>query len=143
MSQIGTLVTEETDRGVFGKGSFRTLYLNMSFQLAPVPSEDRPSADAPSHRIFVKTEDGAVGIGSAWLRVVENGPNMGDPFYSLTFDDPSFDKPLYLAAFVRRGPARTNPKEVEYEIVWRRPRQKAAPAKGNAAAPSPEHEIPY
>jgi uncharacterized protein (DUF736 family) len=51
-----------------------------------------------------------VEIGAAWLKKRKDG--SGEAFLTITLDDPSFDRPINIAAFPE--------KDGGYQISWRR-----------------------
>ena len=71
--------------------------------------ENRPSDNAPTHRVFV----GKAEIGAAWTK----RSNEGRDYLSVKLDDPSFTAPIYANLFDDEG-AET------YSLIWSRPNGK-------------------
>jgi uncharacterized protein (DUF736 family) len=71
-----------------------------------VPETNRPSDNAPSHRVYV----GRVEIGAAWSK----RSNEGRDYLSVKLDDPSFTAPIY-ANLVEDGDA--------FSLIWSRSRK--------------------
>lgn len=96
------------------KGVMRTLEHNISFHLKPRPSK---TENEPIFEIFCNGDHGAeVKVGAVWEK---NTKETGEIFYSLTFDDASFSKPIYVSAFKGKEPH-------TFDLVWQRPKQKQA-----------------
>lgn len=120
MSAIGKLTLyQKLPAGNEYRGSLRTLEHQFSLRLLPQPNPDG-NANRPSHRVFAILPDGTnIPFGAAWLRVSKAASHEGEEFFSLTLDDPSFSKPLNLAAF-------SSGKADEFEITFRRRSERAA-----------------
>ncbi len=73
-----------------------------------VPEENRPSDNAPTHRIYV----GRAEIGAAWTKTSAEDR----PYLSVKLDDPSFTQPIFANLFDDEG-ADT------YSLIWSRPRR--------------------
>lgn len=105
-----------------GKGNYSSMTMRVNFELERMNDYDPAKPNQPTHQIYlVAMGGGLVPGGAVWTKQVETGANKGMRFFSMSFDDPSFDKPLNLTAF-RLGnvpPDKNQP--VEYEVVWRRP----------------------
>ena len=79
-------------------GYLSTLELDIKFVIRE--NEDQRSPNSPTHLIIAKSKNGSeVQIGNAWLRTPKALSTGAYEFFSLTFDDPSFNKPLNVAAF--------------------------------------------
>ena len=96
MPKIGTL--KEIVPGELFKGEINTLDISEAFEIRKLK---KPLNDnAPTHGIFAWNKSGAeVPIGSAWLKTMSKPGREGEKFLSLTLTDPSFGKPLNVAAF--------------------------------------------
>ena len=100
------------------QGEIATLEHTVTFSLGPRPGSSSPQA--PAFDIVAVNRDGIeVRIGAAWSKTITRGERKGEEYLTLTFDDPSFAKPLNAAAF---KDARTG----DYEIVFRHRQAKAA-----------------
>lgn len=108
-----------------GTGTFVSLQHNISFLFEKNPDHKPTDENSPSHKVHLKTAHGSVECGAAWQKTVRDGANKGSRFYSFTIDDPSFDAPLNLTAFVLTKPANKDD-FWEFEVVWRRRRDVAA-----------------
>ena len=92
-------------------GQISTLELELRFTL--VRNEQARSENAPQYRIVARNRAGvAVAIGAAWLKR-KRGAEQGRDFLSMTFNDPSFARPLNVAAFPSDVPE-------EWNILYRR-----------------------
>ena len=81
-------------------------------------NEFQNSDASPKYRIVeINPQGDEVEIGAAWEKRPKSG---GDPYLSLSIDDPSFEKPIHLYAF-KKG-------EGHWDIVWQRPRQRTVKA---------------
>lgn len=120
MSTIGKLTLfQKLPAGNEYRGHIRTLEHQFSLRLLPEPNHDG-NANRPSHRVFAVLSDCQnIPFGAAWLRVSKAASHEGEKFFSLTLDDPSFSKPLNLAAF-------PSGKADEFEITFRRRPEQAA-----------------
>lgn len=109
------------DQSGIGSGFFKSLRMKLFFKLDPRSGADAggPNSDKPSHDVYIsdRADGGFVKGGGAWLKKGDN-----EPFYSITFDDPDLASPLNVTAFKTRGA--TDPSE--HDVVWRRPKQRAA-----------------
>jgi uncharacterized protein (DUF736 family) len=108
MTTIGTIQETNTNGFKEMKGQISTLHLNISFKL--IPNKQKSNPNDPSYSISTASLNGIdVQIGSVWEKSCQNSD---DVFLSMTFDDPSFNQPLNVAAF------ENNPNR--WDIVWRR-----------------------
>lgn len=111
--KIGELKT--TDQGASYTGSLRTIAWSgrICFEQAAAKRDD----NSPDYNVFAITPDGElVAIGNAWRkRTTANNRELA--FLSVTMDDPSWEKPLNVAAFPSDGDP------TKLEIQWRRERQ--------------------
>lgn len=114
MAVVGTLkVGQNRDRtGWVGRGQLKTMRLSASFTMHGV--EGTRSQQAPSHRVICNGSE----IGAAWMATLTRGDFVGRPYWTLSLDDPSFDKPLRVAAFPR---SENQDGTWEYDLVWQRP----------------------
>jgi len=113
MSRTGYLISSDPENLDYFTGVISTLELSLTIELRPHPRRGT-SEKTPTHIILGKSPDGrTVEIGAAWLRDVKWGSHAGKKFLSLSIDQPSFSKPLNLAAY---------PPEVgdEWDVVFRR-----------------------
>ena len=98
MNSIGQVRRKTTKHGEVLEGHVSTLLHNFTFQLERLPKSENPNA--PTYRAVTWNSAGVqVVIGAAWLKTMKKAGREGEEFLSLTFDDPSFEKPLNLAAF--------------------------------------------
>lgn len=88
-------------------GQVRTLTVSMKARLHPI---ERTSRDAPDFRVMA----GMAEVGAAWNKVSADG----EPYISVTLDDPSFNAPINAALW----PSQT---EGDYDLVWSRPKREA------------------
>lgn len=118
MSYIGKIETKQTAKGERLVGYLSTLDVDLSFQLGPAPPSDNPNA--PSHTITAWNRSGVeVPVGSAWTKTMTKVGREGERFLTLSFDDPSFSKPLNVAAFL-------NPDTGHWDITFRRRQDRAS-----------------
>ena len=110
MSKIGSLIEVENEGEIEFDGQIRTLAHDFDFRMIGNP--DQNGMGSPDYLILTKVSSGhEVPIGAAWRRKPKRyGEN---DFLSITFDDPSFEKPLNVAAFVQ-------PDGRNWVITWRR-----------------------
>lgn len=109
--KIGEL--QQLDGGEF-KGQFRTLTAGARLRLDRNQKRDDNS---PDYIVNALTDDGElVAIGNAWSKE-SNANGRAMRFLSITMDDPSWDKPLNVAAFPIDG------RPGVLELTWRRERQ--------------------
>lgn len=116
MPTIGNL--KETKLGELFKGSISTLDISQVFEIRKL--KKTLNENAPTHDILAWSKGGTeVSIGSAWMKTMNKAGREGEPFLSLTFTDPSFGKPLNVAAFKTEA-------EGTWDIVFRHRQDKAA-----------------
>jgi uncharacterized protein (DUF736 family) len=116
MSTIGKIQRRATKSGDLWEGYVSTLIYNFRFRLVPAPNSSNPNA--PKYHVVTRNNAGIdVVIGAAWVKTTKRGKNEGEDFFTLTFDDPSFPKPLNVAAF-------KNPDTADYDISFRRRQDK-------------------
>ena len=117
MAKIGSLT--EIRPGDLLEGNVNTLLLSVRFEMRKLLAKPN-SPNAPTHAIVAWDNDGVeITIGSAWLKTMTKPGREGTPFFSMTFSDPSFVRPLNAAAF----------KAVEgngWDIVFRHRQEKSA-----------------
>lgn len=127
---------ERNDVEFIGHGKLSMLATSFPFAVTEFVSNN---PDAPVMVMHAKTGDGRlVEIGKGWKKLMKKGAHEGQPFFSLTFDDPSLEKPINVTAFP------TEERGV-FDIVWQRPK-KAASGLGAMAAPASadlDDEIPF
>jgi uncharacterized protein (DUF736 family) len=112
MSKIGMIEERQNANGLVLAGSIQTMELSFNFFLEAAAASDNPSA--PSHRICAWSKSGeAVPVGSAWTKQITKPGREGETFFTLTFDDPSFDRPLNVAAF-------KNAQSGNWDVMFRR-----------------------
>ncbi len=98
------------------EGRVITRQIDFTFLGKPTNSTNEK---APALELFAKSRSGAeFKIGVAYEKEMKDGK---DKFFSMSFDDPALDAPLYVTAF----PSKDGEVGV-YEIVWQRPRKKEA-----------------
>lgn len=108
-----------------GEGNYTSLTCAFNFLFEKNPEHKSGDSNSPSHIVHLKGPNGAFEAGAAWQKKVMDGPNRGAIFYSFAVDDPSFEKPLNLTAFVLIK-AKDKDDFTEFEVVWRRPRAQQA-----------------
>lgn len=114
MSVIGSLRQSDLKNLNEFVGRIDTLDLALSVRV--VRTSDRPSDRAPSHVVLARGKSGSeVQIGSAWMKVTPGDAGEEVTFLSVTLDDPSFDRPLNIAAFQSSEVGR-------WDVSWRRRR---------------------
>jgi uncharacterized protein (DUF736 family) len=132
MTTIGQLIridSKEKQAAEY-KGSVSTLLLDLTFEARRIPPRaDKPGA--PTHRLFAWNSSGTeVEIGAMWEKAATKPEHEGEPYFTFTFSDPSFEKSLNAAAFKPK-----NGKPGVYEITFRnRPGKPAARAVSSGAA---------
>lgn len=110
-----------TEGEVCGKGSLATLLIGFKFNV--VMAAGAVGGDQPAIKFYAVNPLGeSVEIGAGWLKEIQHGDQAGRRFYSITFDDPSFDKPLNVAAWPVEG------QDGKFGITFSRPRQQQAAA---------------
>ena len=94
----------------FYTGKIVTLAVSMILALRDVHSANE---QAPRFEIFARGPNGAwVKVGALWE---QTGRETGEAFLQGSIDDPSMDKRLYIACFMRD--------DGSYAIAWSRPRR--------------------
>jgi uncharacterized protein (DUF736 family) len=92
----------------FYTGKIVTLAVSMILALRDVQN---PNPNAPRFEIFARGPNGAwVKVGALWE---QTGRETGEAFLQGSIDDPSMDKRLYIACFMRD--------DGSYAIAWSRP----------------------
>lgn len=120
---IGTI--KQNENGTF-IGRISTLTLDMTIALVAVSSMN---PRAPRYEIH------ALSAARRWVRVgalfEQTANETGEEFFNGTIEDPSLDKPLYIAAFRQE--------DASYNVVWSRPTRRrdapVSPMGGNDALP--------
>jgi uncharacterized protein (DUF736 family) len=107
----------------------RVVTRNIDFEFTcKLTNSNNPAA--PAFEIMTKSKMGTpfkVGVGFE-KRTKERTDEQtgqvtgGEPFYSMSIDDPSMAAPLYVTAFGAKEKDRAG----EFDIVWQRPRAKEA-----------------
>ncbi len=125
--QVGSLTLRQDGSGAAGFGELTTLDLAFNFNVFDYTG---PGGDqAPVFTVMAKAAHGRqVEIGRVWKKTMVRGEKAGQDFYNFTFDDPSFARPVYAAAF----PVEDRPDY--YQLVWNRPRRADRPAGADPAA---------
>lgn len=114
MSKIGNVTFHNSD---FAEGIIRTRTMKLNIRL--YLNKDKQSDNHPDYEVKELLSDGdEPNIGSGWINTVKNGQSKGNKFISLSLDDPSFPMPLDVTLFATS--------DTEYDVVWNRPREKAA-----------------
>lgn len=94
----------------FYTGKIVTRTLSMVLALRELHN---PNANAPRFEIFERADHGAwVKVGALWE---QTGRDTGEAFLQGSIDDPSMDKPLSIACFMRD--------DGSYAVAWSRPRR--------------------
>ena len=107
-----------TRNGDVWEGFISTLTYNFRFRLVPAPSSKNPNA--PKYQAVTRNSaDVDVVIGAAWVKTMKRSERAGEEFFTLTFSDPSFPKPLNAAAFLEPGSS-------DYVIDYKNRQDKAA-----------------
>ncbi len=116
MSKIGSL--KEIKPGDLFKGEINTLDVSAVFEIRKLKKQQ--NENAPTHGIFAWNKSGAeVPIGSAWMKIMNKAGREGEQFLSIALTDPSFGRPLNVAAFKTEA-------EGTWDIVFRHRQDKAA-----------------
>ena len=117
MSKIGNL--KEIKIGELYEGEINTLDLSLPFEIRKLTSSST-NLKAPTHVILAWNKNGIeVPVGSAWAKTINKPGREGEQFLSITFSDPSFGKPLNVAAFKSET-------ENVWSIVFRHRQDRAA-----------------
>ena len=94
----------------FYTGKIVTRTLSMVLALRELHN---PNPNAPRFEIFERASHGAwVKVGALWE---QTGRDTGEAFLQGSVDDPSMDKPLSIACFMRE--------DGSYAVAWSRPRR--------------------
>lgn len=94
----------------FYTGKIVTRTLSMVLALRELHS---PNVNAPRFEVFERASHGAwVKVGALWE---QTGKETGEAFLQGSVDDPSMDKPLSIACFMRD--------DGSYAVAWSRPRR--------------------
>jgi uncharacterized protein (DUF736 family) len=111
MSNIGELTKNENG---FFMGAIDTLAVSMTLALREVHN---PNPNAPCYEIHARSAAGR------WV-----SRETGEAFLQGSIDDPSLDRTLYIACFMRE--------DGSYAIAWSRPRRSRSelPAPANSGA---------
>lgn len=110
------------------KGRYSDLTRKLALALEPREENDTPNENAPTHTVYAATPGGDLTeVGAAWTKMIRNGSNQGQAFYTLTIDDPSFGASLHLAAFPMRDVS-GKPVPGEYNVTWERAKAQSAAA---------------
>jgi uncharacterized protein (DUF736 family) len=110
---IGELIKNENG---FYTGKIVTRVLSMVIALR---ATNNPNPNAPRFEIFERASHGAwVKVGALWE---QTGRDTGEAFLQGSIDDPSLEKPLPIACFMRD--------DGSYAVAWSRPsRARSVPA---------------
>ena len=98
MAKIGTF--KKVGQGFEGE----IVTLSVQAKSVRIASEDKPGANAPSHRVFV----GKVEVGAAWEKTTQDKR----PYLSVKLDDPSFTAPIFAQLFAGE--------DGMHDLVWSR-----------------------
>lgn len=117
MSEIGKFRSTNTiDLLAELIGTVRTM--NFIGRLAITRETNAGNANAPTHRVYVISEDAQrIEVGAAWTQIIKRGAREGEEFLSVTVDDPSWQQSLSFSVF--------RDDETTWVATWRR-RQSAA-----------------
>jgi uncharacterized protein (DUF736 family) len=118
MTTIGQLESVSRDGARALQGHISTLALDCAVLL--LPTGEATGSSRPAYRVHAeKAADNLVEIGAAWRKQKKDG--SGNSFLSITIDDPSFERPINVAAF-------TDGSDDTYQITWRRQSDRNAKA---------------
>ena len=120
MSLVNRLYLDPTTGN--GQGNFTSMLMKLDFLFEKNPDHKPEDQNSPSHRVLIRGVNGAVEAGAAWPKTVQEGRNRGARFYSFTVDDPSFDAPLNLTAFMDTTTKSEKDQPRAFDVVWRRQR---------------------
>lgn len=112
MATIGQLNATTVDGQQVLRGRIGTLKLDEEVILRPTgsPRDD----NRPSHRVYAqRANDNEVEVGAAWTKTFKATDGSLNEMLSINLDDPSFDRPINVAAFPNGEPGR-------FDIRWRR-----------------------
>lgn len=116
-----------TDDRKHASGQFSTLHFGLDLELHAIDSnwdKGKPPVGTgkepgrPAYDVFGAGRNGAVKLGAAWMKIIQDGQNAGKSFLTMSLDDPSFPAVLNLSAF--EGDAAG-----VFDLKWKRPRQVA------------------
>ncbi|PHZ85469.1 DUF736 domain-containing protein [Paremcibacter congregatus] len=114
MSKVGNVTFQSKD---YAEGIIRTRTMALNIRVYTAGS--KVSDNHPDYDVKELLSDGSeVPIGSAWINTATTGQNIGSKYISMSLDDPSFPMPLNVTLFATA--------ENEHDVVWNRPREKAA-----------------
>lgn len=113
MRIIGNITRNPFNNGY--KGKVNTMNINFNFFMQEI--SDKKSDKTPDFNIFLSNgTNEPPSIGAAWKKV-SNKNEKRTEFFSISFDDPSFDKPLNVAAFPDGSDS--------WNITWDRKQEKS------------------
>ncbi len=123
MSNIGQLREFTTKPNQF-QGTVSTLMFSLVFEARPAASSE--NANAPTHRLYAFGNAGdEVEVGAMWKKTSTRAEYEGETFFTLSFSDPSMEKPINAAAYKDKD------KPGIFNITFRH--RTAAPARGAPA----------
>ena len=137
---IGSLNIANTDNQPLAlKGTIELPNINGIIYLVPNPS--RYNDKSPDMIVKMADNNGVfVKVGSAWRKELKN--DAGD-FYSITLDNPSLEKPVYISAFPEFDDEKNGGKILHYNLTWSRPRANTMQSMNMAGQQQPIDQIPY
>lgn len=102
----------------------------------------RDPVNSPHMEIQMKGPRGWYEAGKAWKKDFTEG---GGYFYSLTFDGPQMEKPIYVAAFPDEDQPKDTPKgeAAQWTLKWGRPRGNRRSVMPDDGGASLNDEIPF
>jgi uncharacterized protein (DUF736 family) len=132
MTVAGQLFKATGSKNTEYKGSISTLLVNITFEARRIPRGPKDKEGAPTHRLYAVNNEGVeCEVGAMWEKAATKPEHEGEPFFTLTFTDPSLDKPHNFAAFKQK-----NGKPGHYDITFRyRTGKPAARAVSSAVTP--------
>ncbi|KGB55979.1 hypothetical protein FG91_00863 [Sphingopyxis sp. LC81] len=98
MARIGTF------KKVSGEYRGQIITLSVQAKSVRIVPEDKPSGNAPSHRVFI----GEAEVGAAWEKQTQDKR----AYLSVKLDDPSFAAPIFAQLFAGEDDA--------HDLVWSR-----------------------
>lgn len=111
MSNIGKINKRNLEGRETLDGYVSTLHFNLKFELRP--NKQKQSDNAPDYQIMAKNGFGdETSVGAVWIKTMGGFGDEPKQFFSMTFDDPSFEHSLNVAAF--------QADDTTWDIVWRR-----------------------
>jgi uncharacterized protein (DUF736 family) len=112
--KVGTL-HETTSRETGEIGYLGTVDIaGIKGRIALRPSESKRSANSPDYRVLIDAGRGWSDFGAVWEKEPAGG---GNTFLSITIDNETLPRPIYVAAF---PPSEDG--DDGWSIVWGRPR---------------------